>query len=167
MKRILALCLVAAAAGAATGALALGPGEQAPDFFLASAKNSPVHLADYRGKVVYLDFWASWCAPCRKSFPWMNELKQRFAGQGLEVLAVNVDSQRSDAEAFLAAHPAAFTVAFDDQGKTASIYQVKGMPSSYLIDREGKVRQVHLGFRDDQKQELEGLIRQTLEGAGK
>ena len=163
MKRLFAILL----AMASTGAWAVGAGEPAPDFALASAKSDAVKLSDYRGKVVYLDFWASWCAPCRKSFPWMNEIKQRYASQGLEVLAVNMDGQRGDAEAFLSAHPAAFTVAFDDQGKTATAYRVKGMPSSYLIDRDGKVREVHTGFRDDQREALEGMIRQALDGANK
>src|SRR5581483_7906899 len=87
-------------------AAAVAVGEAAPAFALPSAQGSTVALADLRGKVVYVDFWASWCGPCKRSFPWMNELAQRYGKDGLAIVAVNVDKKRSDAERFLATTPA-------------------------------------------------------------
>ena len=121
-----------------------------------------LRLADLRGKVVYLDFWAAWCSPCRSSFPWMNEMHARYADKGLVVLAVNLDKDPKELKAFLAQMPAQFRLAYDPQGKVAEQYQLKGMPSSYLIDRQGQIHQVHVGFRDKDKAELEASIRQLI-----
>ncbi len=133
----------------------------APGFTLDGMK-APVSLEQQKGKVVYLDFWASWCAPCRQSFPWMNELKQRYGTQGLTIIAVNLDKQREDSKAFLAATQSEFTIAFDPEGKTAELYQVEGMPSSYLIDRDGKLHHRHIGFRTRDKAALESHIEELL-----
>jgi thiol-disulfide isomerase/thioredoxin len=108
---------------------------------------------------VLVDFWASWCAPCKRSFPWMNELQQRWGGKGLAVVAVNVDKKRDDADRFLRQVPAAFTVVFDGAGATPSAFGVKAMPSSYLIDARGNVVEVEQGFRDERKAALEERIR--------
>ncbi len=118
---------------------------EAPDFSL-DGRGAQVNLSALRGKYVYLDFWASWCAPCKKSFPWMGALQQRFGAAGLQVVAINVDTRRSDADQFLAAMPAAFTVAFDPTGATPKKYAIKGMPSSVLIDPAGKIIATHTGF---------------------
>lgn len=120
-------------------------------------------LEQLRGKVVYLDFWASWCAPCRQSFPWMNAMQAQYAGQGLEIVAVNVDKERELVKQFLAKYPAQFTVAYDPTGESAVLFKVKGMPSSYLIDRTGEIRFTHLGFREDDRATLEGRIQQILQ----
>lgn len=133
----------------------------APGFTLEGI-DAQVDLADYRGKVVYLDFWASWCVPCRKSFPWMNQLKELYETRGLEVIAINLDEERKLADAFLAATPATFTVAFDPQGQSAEHYQVMGMPSSYLIDRNGILHHSHVGFRDKDRTALESQIEELL-----
>jgi cytochrome c biogenesis protein CcmG, thiol:disulfide interchange protein DsbE len=108
---------------------------------------SPLDLAALRGQVVYLDFWASWCAPCRQSFPWMQALKNSYDNQGLTIVAVNVDADRADAEKFLARFKPTFDVRFDPQGKLAELYHIKTMPSSVLIDRHGVARFTHMGFR--------------------
>ncbi|HYR01553.1 MAG TPA: TlpA disulfide reductase family protein, partial [Casimicrobiaceae bacterium] len=110
----------------------------------------------------YVDFWASWCGPCRRSFPWMNEMHAKYGPNGLTVIGVNVDKRRPDAERFLQQTPAAFTIVYDSAGKTPEAYAVKGMPSSYLIDSAGKVVAVESGFRDEQKGELEARIRSLL-----
>ncbi len=135
--------------------------QAAPDFSLAGI-DSQVSLAEKKGKVIYLDFWASWCAPCRKSFPWMNQLQARYADQGLEIIAINLDKSREDSQAFLAATHPEFTIAFDPQGETAESYQVMGMPSSYLIDRNGLLLHSHIGFRDKDKAALESQIEELL-----
>ena len=123
---------------------------------------SPVSLNAYRGRVVYLDFWASWCAPCRKSFPWMNAMQQQYGAHGLSVVAVNLDQDRALADRFLEEMPAEFTVAFDPTGSTAERFDVRVMPSSYLIDRRGEVVAVHRGFRRGDTATLEREIRELL-----
>lgn len=135
---------------------------QAPDVHLPTT-DGEVQLASLRGKVVYLDFWASWCLPCKKSFPWMHEMKQQYADQGLEIVAVNLDKDRGEADAFLRQMQVNFIVAFDEKGDTASMYQLKGMPSSYLIGRDGKVRASHVGFRESDKLQLEQAVKRLLD----
>ncbi len=110
------------------------------------ARAAALDLSAYKGKVVYLDFWASWCNPCRQSFPWMNEIQQEMAAKGLVIIAVNVDHDKELADGFLAANPAAFKVLYDPDGKIAGAYDFKDMPTSVLIGRDGRVRYVHNGF---------------------
>ena len=119
-------------------------------------------IEQLRGKVVYVDFWASWCAPCRRSFPWMNEMNRKYGSQGLAIVAINVDKKRDDAMRFLSDTPADFTVAFDASGSVPHAYGVKGMPSSYLIDRTGKVAALEAGFKDRSGATLEQEIRVLL-----
>jgi cytochrome c biogenesis protein CcmG, thiol:disulfide interchange protein DsbE len=136
-------------------------GQPAPPFDLPGA-TSAVRLADMKGKVVYLDFWASWCAPCKQSFPWMNEMQAKYGPAGLQIVAINVDAKRSDAEEFLKGTPAQFTVAFDTKGDSPRTYAIKGMPSSFLIGPDGRVLAAHAGFKDADKKLLEEQIRQAL-----
>lgn len=159
LRRALAATFLASLAGVAAAA---APGEAAPDFQLAGTGATKVELAALRGKVVYLDFWASWCGPCKQSFPWMNELQSRFGAQGLQVVAVNVDARPADAQKFLDEVPARFTVALDPQGSTPRKYAIKGMPTSVLIGADGKVLSVHSGFRAEEKAALEQQIAQAL-----
>ncbi|MBI1180789.1 MAG: redoxin domain-containing protein [Alphaproteobacteria bacterium] len=124
-------------------------------------------LTHYRGKVVYLDFWASWCGPCRMSFPFMNGLARDYAARGLVVLAVNLDAHRKDAEAFLVRHPAAFGVALGDNQACARSFRVGAMPTSFVIDRTGAVRAVHAGFRPGGSAAVRSEIERLLaEGSG-
>jgi thiol-disulfide isomerase/thioredoxin len=132
---------------AAPVAAAVERGAPAPAF---SGKllggDAPVSLEALRGKVVYLDFWASWCGPCRLSLPWMDRLRRDFGASGLEVVAVNVDETPADGIAFLKRYPVSYPVIGDAGGDIAELYDVRDMPSSYLIDRDGTVRLVHRGF---------------------
>ena len=155
-KALLALLLLCGQAGA------VAPGAAAPEFSLAGA-NGQVNLADYRGKYVYVDFWASWCAPCKRSFPWMGTLQKRFGPSGLQVVAINVDAARADADRFLASTPAAFTIAYDPAGTTPRKYAIKGMPSSVLIDPQGQVLFVHAGFNDATAADIEAQIQQAVQ----
>lgn len=143
---------------AAYSAGASGP---APDFKLASAKGM-VELNALKGKVVYVDFWASWCTPCRKSFPWLNEMNKKYKGQGLEIIGINLDKSREPIDQFLAKTPAEFTIAYDPSGGTAANYKVMGMPSTYIIGRSGFIDFTHVGFRDKDKEELENKIKDLL-----
>jgi len=134
---------------------------QAPEINLPG-NNGNVQLEKLRGKVVYLDFWASWCLPCKKSFPWMNEMQQHYADQGFEIVAINLDKERKLADEFLAEVDVNFTIAYDESGQSASQYKLKGMPSSYLIGRDGKVYASHIGFKDKDKERLEQAIKNLL-----
>ena len=111
-----------------------------------AARADELDLAAYKGKVVYLDFWASWCVPCRLSFPWMNELQQIYASKGVAVVAVDVDRDHAAAQKFLSQMPAAFRIVYDPAGNIARNYNLKDMPTSVLIGRDGKPRYVHDGF---------------------
>jgi len=135
--------------------------ETAPNFELPTG-NGTLTLDALKGKVVYLDFWASWCPPCRKSFPWMNEMEHRYGRQGLTVVAVNLDKDHELAAKFLNEVPAKFTVAYDPQGKVAENYHVPGMPSSFIIDRNGKIQAMHIGFREEDSMDLEASLRSAL-----
>jgi len=119
-------------------------------------------LDSLQGKVVLVDFWASWCGPCLKSFPWMNGLHAKHADDGLVILAVNVDQDRSLADAFMKKTPAQFRVEYDSQGTLAKSFGVEAMPTSFLIGRDGKIHARHAGFRDKQREGREQEIEQLL-----
>jgi thiol-disulfide isomerase/thioredoxin len=144
-------------------ALAVQPGSAAPDVVLP-AEGGEFHLDAYRGKVVYLDFWASWCGPCKQSFPWMNSIQSKYADKGLVIVAINVDTTREDAAKFLQQVPAKFKIAYDPKGEVAKQYAIKGMPSSFLIGRDGKVVSAHTGFNNGSREQLERAVEQALGG---
>ena len=129
---------------------------------------APVHavssldLTNLRGRVVYLDFWASWCAPCRQSFPWMNNMQREFGQDGFVIVAVNVDHSRPDAEQFLHEHSPGFRIVFDPDGTLAERFGVRTMPTSFLLDRDGRIHSEHEGFRLKDRDALEQQIRSLL-----
>jgi thiol-disulfide isomerase/thioredoxin len=125
-------------------------GQSAPPIslpLLATDNAEVLTLYSLRGKVVYLDFWASWCGPCRVSFPQLEELRQELGPRGFEVLAVNVDEFEPDALRFLEEVSVSYPVVRDGAGDTPATYGILGMPTGYLIDRSGTVRLVHQGYR--------------------
>lgn len=140
-----------------TGAVAA----PAPDFTLPTRSGS-VALAGLRGKVVLVDFWASWCEPCRKSFPWMSAIFERDAASGLVVVAINLDKRREPAEAFLRELSPPFIVAFDPAGRTAEAYDVTAMPSSYLVGRDGRLLYSHAGFDPRDAATIENEIEKAV-----
>jgi thiol-disulfide isomerase/thioredoxin len=123
---------------------------------------STMDLNQFRGRVVYLDFWASWCGPCRQSFPWMQAVRDQYQAQGLTIVAVNLDRDRADANTFLDRFHPTFDVRFDPKGDLAETYKVHGMPSSVLIDRRGVTRFTHIGFRPIDAPTYEGQLRELL-----
>jgi thiol-disulfide isomerase/thioredoxin len=127
-----------------------------------AAPADPIGLESLRGKVVYLDFWSSWCVPCRQSFPWMDGLQQSLGRDGFVVVAVNVDHDRADADRFLRELSPAFRIVYDPEGKLAEQYRVHGMPTSFLIDRDGKILLQHAGFRAHDRDDLASRIRALL-----
>ncbi|MBT8113767.1 MAG: TlpA family protein disulfide reductase [Arenicella sp.] len=120
-------------------------------------------LSEYAGRVVYVDFWASWCIPCEKSFPFMNRLHRRFKDKGLTVIAVNVEANRAKAERFLERHPAKFKVVYDSDGSISEQYELQGLPHSFLFDRDGSLVGSHLGFRIKDADALSAEIKSLLE----
>lgn len=165
IKSVKTIALLLSAAFSMSSALALEKGAAAPQFDL-QGMDGAVQLAKLSGKVVYVDFWASWCGPCRQSFPWMNEMQAKYGARGLQIVGINVDAKSEDAKTFLATTPAKFTIAFDPKGATPRQYGIKGMPSSVLIGPDGKVLLEHSGFRDADRAELEAKIQSAL-GAAK
>jgi cytochrome c biogenesis protein CcmG, thiol:disulfide interchange protein DsbE len=153
---------VAALALFSTTAFALDVGQRAPDFSLPGAGNMPTTLASMRGKVVVVDFWASWCGPCLRSLPWLDTMHDRYAAKGLSVIAINLDQKRGDADRFLSRVPLKLPLAFDPAGTTAKTYEVKAMPTSFLIRRDGTIHAIHPGFRDSDAAAREAEIQQLL-----
>jgi cytochrome c biogenesis protein CcmG, thiol:disulfide interchange protein DsbE len=148
-------CLHRLAALAATLLLLVVPSPPAS----ASSAGDVLDLTAFNGQVVYLDFWASWCAPCRESFPWMNRLQGELGHDGLVVIAVNVDRERADADRFLREHRAQFRIVYDPDGLLPEKFGVRGMPTSFLIDRNGHVQSRHEGFLLRDRDALRQLIR--------
>ncbi len=129
----------------------------------ASLAANTSELPDHPGKVVLVDFWASWCVPCRRSFPWMNEMQARYADNGLVIVAVNLDTDDADADAFLREFPATFTIVRDADASLAHKFDVIAMPSSYLIGRDGSQVSRHLGFKINDQDEYELEIIEALQ----
>ncbi|MGH8498739.1 MAG: TlpA family protein disulfide reductase [Methylococcales bacterium] len=138
-------------------------GQNAPDCKLSAfSDRRAVDLSQYRGEVLYVDFWASWCPPCAKSFNFLNSVHEEFRPRGLKILGINMDEESGDARAFLKDYPAEFDVLADDNASCAKLFDVKAMPSSYLIDRNGVIRHVHMGFRSDETEQIKQMIQQLL-----
>ncbi len=147
----------------APSAFAVEVGQRAPKFSLSAVDGSgKVNLEAYRGKVVYLDFWASWCPPCRKAMPEIEKLRKSYSPEEFAVVAVNVDSSLKKAKKVLAKTPVGYVSGSDPKGALPKRYQVKTMPTSYLLDRNGVVRYVHEGFRRGDEKELRAEIDKLL-----
>ena len=144
--RISCLAGTVALVAFASAWLAAAPPRAAPDVAFQTADGPTIRLADFKGKVVLVDFWASWCAPCKTSFPALDALYREYEPRGLQVLAVNIDERRRDADAFLADRPHHLLVLFDPKGASPLAFGVKGMPSSFLIDKSGTIRFTHMGY---------------------
>ncbi len=128
----------------------------------AIADSSLLDLNQYKGKVVYLDFWASWCIPCKKSFPWMQEMQAKYEHMGLQIIAVNVDENQAAADKFLRQFKVDFEIIRDPEGILAEAYSIKGMPSSLLFDANGKLVSRGVGFNNKKKIKYEAELRRLL-----
>lgn len=137
--------------------------------YAKTAENIPLNIAnthktlnDFKGKLVYLDFWASWCVPCRNSFPFMNQMLSKYQNKGLEIIAVNLDKDISQVRKFLAKYSANFKISYDSTGETAEKFNVRAMPTSFLISRNGEIIATHAGFRQKDADKIEQLILSNL-----
>lgn len=159
-RRLFAAVLVALAVVQAAAAPA-GPKLRAAPAFDLPTEHGTVALDSLRGRVVLVDFWASWCTPCRGSFAWLKSMHERYAARGLSIIAIDLDKERVAADDFLADVPAPFTIAFDPRGLTAEAYRVQGMPASFLVDSSGTIVYSHVGFDPHRTGQLEQLIQEA------
>lgn len=128
----------------------------------AVATQPTLDLTPYRGKVVVVDFWASWCKPCRESIPWLNQMHARHGTRGLVIIGVNVDAERVDAERFLRDIPVEFEVIYDPNGVLATQFGLQGMPGTFVYDRNGKLVRTYYGFREKQRADHEAEFESLL-----
>ena len=141
----------------------VGEGDMAPDFRLPSLAGEPIQsLSASHGKIRYVDFWASWCPPCRASVPEIAALHEELDGDRFEVIAINVDERVADAIAFLERYPMPYDVLSDPQGRVAAAWSLPGMPTSFVIDPEGRVTLVHVGFKRGDMKAIRAHILELL-----
>ena len=134
----------------------------ASDFTLASLKDGNLKLSEQRGEVIMLNFWASWCGPCREEMPLLSDLHARYEPVGFQVWGVNVDANREDAQAMLNKIPVEFPVLFDAESDVSKLFGVEAMPTSVFIDRDGNVRYVHKGYRSGDEAEYKKIIKELI-----
>lgn len=121
--------------------------EPAPDFTLNDAHGNAVSLSDLKGQVVMINFWASWCGPCRQEMPLLEQIHRKYAPLGFTLLGINVEENSADGQAFLKQRPVSFPVLYDPENGISKLYDVVAMPSTVLIDRRGNVRYLHHGYK--------------------
>jgi thiol-disulfide isomerase/thioredoxin len=136
---------------------------RAPGFSIPDMRGgNAISLDQFQGKVIYVDFWASWCGPCLQSFPYMEELHQKYRDKGLVIIAINMDQVPQDAHVFLMDHPVTFLVGQNPAGDVAEQYGVMAMPTSYIVDRAGVIKEVHYGFKSRDKEKIAVVILDLL-----
>jgi thiol-disulfide isomerase/thioredoxin len=161
-RRTALLAGLTAALIVATTAKALTPGDVPPAIDIADRAGKKVDLRELIGQVVLVDFWASWCGPCREEMPVLEELHKKYADRGLVIVGVNIDHSEKKMNGFLKSTPVSFRVVHDRKLAVASKYEPATMPSSYFIARDGKIRYIHEGFRKKEAIELEARIHTLL-----
>ena len=159
LAAIVAACLAVIANAAAAAVLSSG---LAPDFTLHSVAGANLRLQEQRGQVVMLNFWASWCGPCRQEMPQLDRLYEKYHAAGFQLLGVNVDENVRNATGVSSKLGLHFPVLLDTEKKVSRLYDLSTMPSTVLIDRDGRVRYIHRGYRDGYVQTYEDQIRELL-----
>ncbi len=134
----------------------------APDFTLPVRSGGTLALNDLKGQVVMLNFWASWCGPCRQEMPLLDQMHKKYEALGFKLLGVNVEADTKDAERWLAQTPVTFPILFDRENKVSQMYSVNAMPSTVFIDRKGNVRYLHRGYKAGDEGEYLNQIRALL-----
>jgi len=139
-------------------------GSPAPDFTLKSRSGKNLRLSDYRGQVVMVNFWASWCGPCRQEMPILEKMFKRYSKLGFVILGVNTEQDSSKANAYLRDIKVSFPILYDTTSKVSKTYSVQAMPTTVIIDRNGKMRYLHAGYKsgyeNDYKKQIKKLIRE-------
>jgi peroxiredoxin len=159
-KRVfLGAMLTIYAASSVEAATVSGP---APDFTLKSQDGSNIKLSELRGQVVMVNFWASWCGPCRQEMPLLEQLYQRYQPMGFTLLGVNVEEDSSAANKVLKEIPVSFPILYDSRNSVSESYQVRAMPSTFLIDRDGNIRYLHKGYQPGYEQDYQQQIRELV-----
>jgi thiol-disulfide isomerase/thioredoxin len=164
-NRILGLILIGAAATGIAGAAAVAPlasGAPAPTFQLDSAEGKAVDLSGLKGRVIMINFWASWCGPCRKEMPILEQLNKQYRSKGLTLIGVNVEPDSKAALNWLKETPVSFPILFDTDSRVSKLYQVAGMPNTVIVDRRGTVRYIHRGYQAGAENEYLDQIRQLI-----
>jgi len=156
---LLLVFLLVLGSGAPAAASSVG---DAGNFTLKSAAGSNIRLSEYRGQVVMLNFWASWCGPCRQEFPHLDEIYRRYADLGFTVFGINVEQDRTQAEKVLRDIPVTFPILFDDENEVSELYGVDAMPMTMLLDRNGVIRHLHRGYRPGYEQTYEAQVRELV-----
>ena len=154
--------IVLGAMGWTAGATSLQTGAPAPTFQLSSNAGKPVALADLKGQIVLLNFWASWCGPCRQEMPILEQLNRQYHAKGVTLLGVNVEPDSAAAVNWLKATPVTFPILFDTDSKVSQLYEVAGMPNTVIIDRKGVVRYIHRGYNAGAENEYLNQIRSLI-----
>ena len=161
-RTVLAALCLALAAPLVAAAGSTPPGSPAPDFTLATRDGGKLRLADLEGQVVMINFWATWCGPCRQEMPLLTQLHDKYEPLGFTMLGVNVEPDSAAAVAWLQKVPVTFPILFDTTSDVASRFGVEGMPSSVLLDRQGKVRYVHRGYKPGDEAKYADMIRSLV-----
>ena len=156
------IAALAAALVLAVPALAVPTGSPAPSFTLAARGGQAVSLAQYKGQVVMINFWASWCGPCRQEMPLLESIYKKYNKMGFTLLGVNVEPNSQAANDWLKATPVSFPILYDTDSKVSKLYDVAGMPSTVIIDRTGKLRVLHRGYKPGDENEYLDSIRALI-----
>jgi peroxiredoxin len=156
------IAAIAAALALSLPALAGSEGGPAPAFSLASRAGSQVSLAQYKGQVVMINFWASWCGPCRQEMPLLEGIYKKYGRMGFTMIGVNVEPDSNAANEWLKQTPVSFPILYDKDSKVSKLYDVAGMPSTVIIDRSGKLRKLHRGYKPGDENEYLDSIRALI-----
>lgn len=155
----MALICLATLSGAAASS---GTIDMAPDFALKGSTGENLRLSELRGQVVMINFWASWCGPCRQEIPHLEALYKRYEALGFELLGINVEKDRRKADQLLRDMDVSFPILFDSTSEVFELYNVIAMPSTVLIDRDGKIRHIHHGYKAGYEQEYQSQVRSLI-----
>lgn len=155
-----ALCLMLFSCASFASSVALSG--QAPDFALPAGKKKPLKLSDFRGDVVMINFWASWCGPCREEMPLIQDLYKKYKKLGFTVYGVNVDANPKEAQPLLKQSKVTFPVGYDMKNKVSELYKVDSMPSTVMVDRKGNMRFLHRGYKPGYEKDYEKQIRKLI-----
>jgi peroxiredoxin len=156
------IAAIAAALAIALPALAGPDGAPAPQFTLGARGGRNVSLTQYHGQVVMINFWASWCGPCRQEMPLLDSIYKKYNKLGFTLLGVNVEPDSKAADDWLQATPVTFPILYDKESKVSKLYEVAGMPSTVIIDRSGKLRVLHRGYKPGDENEYLDSIRSLI-----